>query len=175
NALLVLKYPTGETVKEALNLLIGKIGENIQIRRFEYWKANGANEVVGFYLHAGSKIGVLIEIDDAAKKVTSELAKEVAMHAAAMQPRYVRPSEVSASAVEKEKEILMASVDTKKPKEIQEKIVQGKLNKFYSEVCLEDQIFVKDLEGKTTVKQWLQQLSPSAKISRFVRLQVGAE
>lgn len=160
-------------IQEPLTQLIAKIGENIQVRRFVRWETNGAQEGLGFYLHAGSKIGVIVQISDPKKPVDINAAKEIAMHVAAMNPRYVRPEEVPLAVIEKEKEILRAAVDQKKPKEIREKIIDGKLNKFYSEECLEHQVFVKDPEGKKTVKDWLKGASPSARIERFVRLQVG--
>lgn len=161
-------------VQESLTSLIAKIGENIQVRRFVRWEAGGANETIGFYLHAGSKIGVLVLLSDAQKRIDAPVAKEAAMHIAAMNPRFVRPSEIPPEVLEKEKEILKATLDQKKPKEIQEKILEGKLKKFYSEECLEEQVFVKDPEGKKTVKEWLKGISPTVKIEKFVRLQVGA-
>ncbi|MDP2599529.1 MAG: translation elongation factor Ts [Deltaproteobacteria bacterium] len=161
-------------VKEDLTALIGKIGENIQVRRFEHWIARPEKEVVGLYLHAGSKIGVLVVISDPEGKVTTDAAKEIAMHVAAMHPGYVRREEVPAEVLDKEREIQRATVDTKKPPEIQNKIIEGKLNKFFGDCCLEEQIFVKDLEGKKTVRDWLKAISPTARIERFVRLQVGA-
>ncbi|MDO8526711.1 MAG: translation elongation factor Ts [Deltaproteobacteria bacterium] len=171
--LLKLSFNEKETVQDALTLLIAKIGENIQLKRFVRWEA-GSNEKVGCYVHAGSKIGVLTVLQDASGKVTSDSAKEVSMHIAAMNPRYIRRDEVPATVVEKEKEIQRATVDTKKPAEIQNKIIEGKLNRFFSEVCLEEQAFVKDPEGKKTVGGWLKEISPTAKIEKFVRLQVGA-
>jgi len=163
-----------QTVQESLTAVIAKIGENIQVRRFVRWQAASAEEKIGFYLHAGSKIGVLVRLKDSQKKLDNNAAKEIAMHVAAMNPKYARPDQVPAEILAKEKEILRAGVDTKKPKEIQEKILSGKLQKFYTEECLENQIFVKDPEGKKTVKDWLKNVSPTARIEEFVRLQVGA-
>lgn len=170
--LLKLPYADGKSVQETLTGLITKIGENIQIKNFVRWEA-GKNEVLGFYLHAGSKIGVLVVIDDPSQKIIPDSAKQIAMHIAAMHPQYVRADEIPATVVEKEKEILLAGVDSKKPEEIREKIVAGKINKRFSEICLENQIFVKDPEGKTTVQVWLKNINPDAKIKRFVRQQVG--
>lgn len=172
--LLAAKYDGKQSVQETLTALIAKIGENIQVRQFVRWETQNSKEVLGFYLHAGSKIGVLVLIQDETGKIRPEAAKEVAMHIAAMHPQYIRPSEVPALELEKEKEILCAGVDTKKPPQIQEKIIEGKLGKFYNDVCLENQIFVKDLEGKKSVKDWLAMQSGAAKIQKFVRLQVGA-
>lgn len=161
-------------VQEDLTALIAKIGENIQVRRFIRWKVANRETTLGFYLHAGSKIGVLVQIADPEHKIPADRAKEVAMHIAAMHPRYVRPAEVPADVLEKEREILRAGVDAKKPEAIQEKILSGKLKKFYGEECLENQIFVKDPQGKITVGEWIKGISPKARIEKFVRLQVGA-
>ena len=160
--------------KDDLTALIGKIGENIQVRRFEQWTARPEKEVVGLYLHAGSKIGVLVLISDTAGKATTDTAKEIAMHVAAMHPGYIRREEVPAAVLDKEREIQRATVDAKKPPEIQNKIIEGKLNKFFGDCCLEEQIFVKDLEGKKRVKDWLKAISPTARIEKFIRMQVGA-
>lgn len=160
--------------QEELTGLIAKIGENIQLRRFVRWEAAGSGEVIGFYLHAGSKIGVLVSLKDSAAKLSAEAAKEIAMHVAAMNPRYVCREEVPSEVLDKEREIQRAGVDSKKPPEIQNKIIEGKLNKFFGEVCLEEQVFVKDPEGKLTVGAWLKKQSPTARIEKFVRLQVGA-
>ncbi|OGQ04131.1 MAG: translation elongation factor Ts [Deltaproteobacteria bacterium RIFCSPLOWO2_12_FULL_44_12] len=161
------------SLQETVTSLIAKIGENIQVRRFARWEAKSPQEKIGFYLHAGSKIGVLTLVSDKDSKVDVNAAKEIAMHIAAMHPKYVRREEVPAEVVAKEKEIQAANVDPKKPAAIREKIVEGKLGKFYSEVCLEEQVFVKDPEGKKTVRDWLKSQSPNARIEKFARLQVG--
>lgn len=160
-------------VGETLTALVAKIGENIQVRRFVRWESPRPEIRFGHYLHAGSKIGVMVAIEDAEGKVDLLAAKEIAMHVAAMNPRYLRPEEVPSEVLAKEREVLQAQVDTKKPKEIQEKIIEGKLKKFYQEDCLEQQIFVKDPSGKKTVRDWLKEISPKARIEKFVRLQVG--
>lgn len=169
----VARYDMKSTVAEALTALIAKVGENIQIKQFVRWEAQSPNEIFGFYIHAGSKIGTLVSINDSEKKLTVANAKEVAMHVAAMHPQYVKPEEVPPVVVEKEKEILRATVDQGKPAKIQNQIIEGKLKKFYSETCLEEQIFVKDPEGKRSVKNWLKTISPTARIEKFVRIQVG--
>lgn len=173
-ALLAAKYDGKQSVQETLTALIAKIGENIHVRQFVRWETQNPKEVLGFYLHAGSKIGVLILIQDETGKIKPPAAKEVAMHIAAMHPQYIRPGDIPPAVLEKEKEILRSGVDAKKPPQIQEKILEGKLEKFYNDVCLENQIFVKDLEGKKSVKDWLAMQSGAAKIQKFVRLQVGA-
>ena len=161
------------SLQETLTNLIAKIGENIQVRRVVRWEVKSPQEKIGFYLHAGSKIGVLTLLSDKDSKVDVNTAKEIAMHIAAMHPKYVRREEVPVEVLAKEKEIQAANVDPKKPAGIRDKIVEGKLGKFYSEVCLEEQVFVKDPEGKKTVRDWLKNISPSARIEKFVRLQVG--
>lgn len=171
----LLRFPLNgrQTVQDTLTALVAKIGENIQVRRFVRWEDHRPEIKLGHYLHAGSKIGVLVQIQDTQQKVDGLAAKEIAMHVAALNPKYLRPEEVPAEVLAKEKEILSAQVDTKKPKEIQEKIIEGKLKKFYQEECLEQQIFVKDPSGKKTVAEWLRGISPKARIEKFVRLQVG--
>lgn len=163
----------GKKVGEFLTELIAKIGENIQIRRFVHWNSS-AKEAVGVYLHAGSKIGVMVRVADAGGKAKPDHAKEIAMHVAAMNPKFLRADNVPPATIEKEKEILRAGVDPKKPKELQDKIIEGKLKKYFSEECLENQIFIKDPEGKRTVADWLKGISATAKIEEFVRLQVGS-
>lgn len=164
----------GKTVQVTLVELISKIGENIQIRRFERWDGKD-QEVIGLYLHAGSKIGSLVGIVDPAGKITPDIAREIGMHVAAMQPQFIRAEEVPSAVLAKEKEIMLATMaNGNQPAELKEKIVQGKIGKFYNEVCLENQVFVKDPDGKQSVGKWLKAISPNATIKRFVRFQVGA-
>lgn len=172
-ALLQMSFNGNQTVQETLTALVAKIGENIQVKRFARWERQSQEIKIGHYLHAGSKIGVLVQMSDPEQKLDAKAAKEVAMHVAAMNPKYVRPEEVPAEILAKEREIVRATVDAKKPQEIQNKIIEGKLKKFYQEECLELQIFVKDPTGKKSVGEWLKGISPKARIEKFVRLQVG--
>lgn len=160
--------------REELVSLVAKVGENIQMKRFVRWETKSPGEKIGFYLHAGSKIGVLVLLADETGKLTTETAKEIAMHIAAMHPVYLRREEVPPEVLDKEREIQRANIDAKKTPEIRNKIIEGKLNRFYSDVCLEEQVFVKDPEGKKSVRDWLKAKVPTAKIEKFVRLQVGA-
>jgi len=153
--------------------LVAKIGENIQIRRFVLWETASPQEKIGFYLHAGNKIGVMVRFADPDGKLTPEAMKEVAMHVAAMNPLFVRRDEVPAAVLEKEREIQRAQIDTKKPVEIQNKIIEGKLNRYFADNCLEEQVFVKDPEGKKTVSAWIKTLAPQSRMLQFVRYQVG--
>lgn len=163
----------GKIVKDYQTDLVAKIGENIQVRRFAAMKVEGSDKVAK-YIHAGSKIGVLVKFADPNKKLPEQLAREVAMHVAAMSPVYVGKDDVSADYIEREKVIYREQMaGEKKPPEIIEKIILGKLNKNLGEICLEDQIFVKDLEGKESVKNVLKKVDSAIKVKEFVRLQVG--
>ena len=164
---------------EALNLqdtvatLVGKIGENIAVRRFVNWKAE-ANSKLGIYIHAGSKIGVMVKFEDKNNKLSADDARDVAMHIAAMNPQYTTRDEVSAATLEKEKEIQRAQLATQnKPADIIEKIVLGKMSKYYSEVCANEQVYVKDPEGKKTVEAALKAIDAGIRLTAFARLQVG--
>ena len=136
---------------------------------------------VGSYIHAGGKIGVMVEVncetDFVAKTDDFQaFAKDVAMHIAASSPSYIRREEVTADVLEREKEIYRAQArDAKKPEKVMEKIVEGKLEKFYSEVCLLEQAFVKDPD--ITVQDLLNgligKLGEKVEIRRFTRYQVG--
>ena len=137
--------------------------------------------VIGSYIHSNSKIGVLLEVNCETDFVArnedfKQFVKNVSMHIAATSPSYVSREEVPGHILEREKNVLKESVKNK-PENIIEKIVQGKLEKFYSEVCLLDQPFVKD--DKITIKEYLNELIGKIRenilIRRFVRLQVGED
>jgi len=136
---------------------------------------------VGSYIHAGGKIGVMVEVncetDFVAKTDDFQaFAKDVAMHIAASNPSYIRREEVTADVLDREKEIYRAQArDAKKSEKVTEKIVEGKLEKFYSEVCLLEQAFVKDPD--ITIQDLLNgligKLGEKIEIRRFTRYQVG--
>ncbi|MFT6371684.1 MAG: elongation factor Ts [Gammaproteobacteria bacterium] len=156
-----LSISDSQTVEEARQALISKVGENIQIRRFEIIESALG---VASYSH-GSRIGVLVESD-----ADDGMARDIAMHIAAVNPQYVDESAVPAEFVEKEKAILIAQAqDSGKPAEIIEKMIQGRLNKFLAEVTLLGQPFVKDQDQ--TVGKLLSNAGSS--ITRFVRYEVG--
>lgn len=164
---------SGKTAQEVTQELVVKIGENISIRRFSIVEAS-RDENIGTYTHMGSKIGSIVRVKGDGSKVNGEALKGVAMHVAAASPRFVHAGEIPDEVRAKEKEIYLAQMkDSGKPPEILEKIVEGKLKKFATEVCIEDQIFVKDPDGKKTVSKYLKGLDPEAKILQFVRFQVG--
>lgn len=165
-----------QTVVEALTEKIATIGENMNIRRFERFE--GVNQA---YIHGGGRIGVLVnfEIADADKAASSEfveMAKNVAMQIAAAAPQYVKEEEVPAEVVEKEKEILKAqALNEGKPEAIVDKMVAGRIQKFYKEICLVDQPYVKDPDmtvGKY-VDSVAKELGTTISISKFARLEKG--
>ena len=129
-----------ETIGDKLVALVAKIGEKISLRRFEKITKND-DEVFGTYKHMGGKIGVVVVV----KGSNNEVARDVAMQAAAMNPTALRRNEVPADIVERESHIIKEQVMAEgKPEEIAEKMVVGRLNKFYKEICLEEQAFIKD-------------------------------
>ena len=151
-----------ETVEEARQALIAKIGENIQVRRFVSTTTNGT---LGAYVHGG-KIGVLVEVDGG----DAELAHDIALHVAAMNPEFISDADVPADVMAHEKEILVAQAqDSGKPAEIIEKMVQGRLRKHLAGITLLGQPFVKD--GDLTVAKLLKQ--KGATVTAFHRLAVG--
>ncbi len=150
------------TVEEARQALISKIGENVQVRRFVRMASAGA---LGAYVHGG-RIGVLVDLAGG----SVDLARDLAMHVAAMNPEYIAADDVPADVMAHEKEILAAQVaDSGKPAEIIEKMVEGRLRKHLAGITLLGQPFVKD--GDLTVAKLLQQNGASVK--RFNRLAVG--
>lgn len=152
----------GATLEQARQALVAKIGENIQVRRMARIETDG---VIGSYIHGG-RIGVLVELDGG----DEDLARDLAMHVAALSPAYAREDEVPAEVLAKEKEILIAQAqDSGKPMEIIEKMVEGRLRKFLAEITLVGQPFVKD--GDVTVGKLLDQKGASVK--GFTRLAVG--
>ncbi len=137
---------------------------------------------VGTYIHAGGKIGVLLELNCESDFVArtedfQELLKDVAMHIAASDPRYVKPEDVTAADMEREKEIYRAqAAATGKPAPVIEKIVEGKMAKFYEEVCLLEQPFIKDqaVSIKELIATKVGKLGENITVRRFARFKVGA-
>ena len=155
-----------KTVKEVLTNKIATIGENMSIRRFERFERFETNNLLESYIHGDGKIAVLVEIENG----THELAKDICMQIAAARPEYLDRDAVPAERLAKEMEILKAqAMNEGKPEAIAEKIVQGRLGKFYSEICLVEQEFVKDPDmkvGKLVADK-------GAKIIRFARFEKG--
>ena len=152
----------GKTVNEVLVEKIATIGENMSIRRFARFETTDG--LIEKYIHGDGKIAVLVNMTNGNK----ELAKDVCMQIAAARPEYVSREAVPAERVEKEKEILKAqTMNEGKPEAIAEKIVMGRINKFYEEICLVDQEFVKDPSMKVS------QVLKDAKVVEFARFEKG--
>jgi len=161
----------GLTVQDYLNELIGQTGENIRVRRFVRYTGGG---LVGAYIHFGGRIGVLLELSSA--KVTPELtalAKDLAMQVAAANPLAVTREDVDSKVVAQETEIYTAQArESGKPEKIIEKMVTGRLDKFFKENCLVEQPFVKNPD--LTVAQLLKEAGgPELRVVRFTRYQLG--
>jgi elongation factor Ts len=164
----------GRTIRDMETQLVAKIGEKLGVRRFARWTADGSSSKISHYIHAGDKIGVMVCFKDPAGKLDLNRAREVAMHIAAMSPHYVKREDIPEDVLSKEKEIIKSQIGgQKKPPEVIEKIINGKLQKYFSEVCLNDQIFVRDPDGKLTVSKALSQINGGIQVERFVRFQVG--
>ena len=165
DALYQLPFTDGatQTVGQSREGLVMKLGENINIRRFERMTATKGH--LGSYIH-GRKIGVLVEVEGG----DESLAKDIAMHIAASRPECVSKDQVPAAAIAKEKEIFAEQAKTSgKPPEIIEKMVMGRVNKYLNEISLLGQPFVKDPD--TTVEKLLK--SKGASVIRFSRYEVG--
>ncbi|GGC97172.1 translation elongation factor Ts [Pontibacillus salipaludis] len=156
----------GETLQDYITSQVAKIGEKISLRRFEII-TKGDNDAFGAYTHMGGRIGVLSLLEGTTDEA---VAKDVAMHAAAVNPRYVTRDEVPEEEVNGEREVLKKeALNEGKPEHIVEKMVEGRLNKFYEGIVLTEQAFVKDPDQK--VKQYVSE--KGASIKGFVRYEVG--
>jgi len=181
DALLAAK--TGKTtVLDLINEQTAKIGEKLSLRRFVRFEINNGYQET--YLHMGGKIGVLLEVatdkELAKDKKFVEMTKNVAMHIAAMNPSYTYETEVPASEVEKEKEILLAQVanDEKnkgKPAQVVENIVKGKIKKYFKEICLVEQEYVKDssMNVGSYVASIAKEIGADIKLVKFVKFMMG--
>lgn len=155
----------GEKVEDALTNLIAKIGENLNIRRIKLVNSNG---FVVTYIHLGGKIGVLVDVDGEFTAENVEKAKGVAMHIAAMDPAYLHRDEVTTEDLEREKEIARVQLKEEgKPEAIIEKILEGKMRRFYEENALLEQRYVRD--DKVSVSEFM---NPATIVS-FSRFKVG--
>ncbi|GGA62769.1 translation elongation factor Ts [Ornithinibacillus halotolerans] len=156
----------GDTVETYINSAIAKIGEKISLRRFEILTKTD-NDVFGEYLHMGGRIGVLTLLEGT---TDASVAKDVAMHVAAVNPKYVSRDQVSEDVINHEREVLkQQALNEGKPEKIVEKMVEGRLGKFFEEICLLEQGFVKDPDQK--VKKYVE--SKGASVNTFVRFEVG--
>jgi len=169
DAAAAVKLPNGKTVSEAVTGAIASIGENVSLRRFARFHTSSGR--IGNYVHAGGKIGVLVEVEGATD-ADQELVKSLAMQVAAAFPRYVRREEVDPTELAREREIFRGqAAGTGKPAQVIEKIVDGKIEKFYREVCLLEQEYVRD--SQLTIEKLLAQTGRKLTVTRFVRYQLG--
>lgn len=158
--------PMGDgTVESTRSALVGKIGENMSIRRFERFDAAGK---LGFYIHSGSKIGVMVDVVGG----DESLCKDLAMHIAANKPKSLDASGVSTEMLDMERRIAIEKArEAGKPEAMLEKIAEGTVQKFLKEVTLLGQVFVKAEDGKQTIEQLLK--SKNASVARFALFVVG--
>ena len=178
-ALLAVEIEEGKTLQALLTEQIATIGENLKIRRFA--RVEEADGFVTTYTHMGGKIVVAVDVQtDVINDAVKEMAKNVAMQAAAMRPEYCTRAEISADYLAKEKEILLAAAKNEKPnapEKVINGIVMGRLNKELSEICLMDQVYVKAEDGKQSVQKYVDQVAKAngAKIAikGFVRYETG--
>ena len=174
------KFDESMTVAEALSSKIAVIGENLKIRRFEKYVKEGAGTIVS-YIHGGGRIGVMIEIGcDNANEAVEEMGKNIAMQVAALNPKFIAVENVPEEYLAKEREILTLMTmndekNAKKPANIIEKMIEGRLNKEMKEVCLVEQPYVKD--GDLTVKKYIESVAKEVgapiTIRRMVRFETG--
>lgn len=169
---------TSKTVKEELASMIATIGENMNIRRFEKIVSEGQ---VASYIHAGGKIGVLVEAEtDASSEAVTECLKNVAMQVAALNPKYTSDAEVDQEYIAHEKEILTVQAKNEKPDandKIIEGMVMGRIKKELKEICLLDQVYVKAEDGKQSVANYVANVAKengiNLSIKRFIRFETG--
>ncbi|MEK3886947.1 translation elongation factor Ts [Bacillus sp. FSL K6-3431] len=165
-AALEQKMSNGQTVDEYVNAAIAKIGEKLTLRRFEV-KTKSDNGAFGEYLHMGGRISVLTVLEGS---TNADAAKDIAMHIAAINPKYINRDQVSAEEAERERQVLtQQALNEGKPEKIVAKMVEGRLGKFFEEICLLDQAFVKNPDQK--VRQFAESLG--AEVVEFTRYEVG--
>ena len=173
--LLAEKFDGEATVQEALTALIAKLGENMTLRRFA--KFNIEKGAVASYIHGGGRIGVMVEVAcDTESEILEEVAREVCMQVAAANPLFLSKEEVDSESLEKEKEIYrVQALNEGKPENIVEKMVNGRIQKYYKEVCLLDQAWVKD--GDKSITKYLQEKSKEVvspiTVTRYARFERG--
>ncbi|OMI08092.1 translation elongation factor Ts, partial [Bacillus swezeyi] len=165
-AALEQKMANGSTVEEYITSAVAKIGEKITLRRFAVL-TKGDDAAFGSYLHMGGRIGVLTVLNGTTDE---ETARDIAMHVAAVNPRFISRDQVSEEEANREREILtQQALQEGKPENIVAKMVEGRLNKYFEEICLLDQAFVKNPDEK--VKQVV--AAKNATVETFIRYEVG--
>ncbi len=172
-----LDFPGSDrTVGDELTHQIATIGENMNIRRFA--RLESGSGVTASYIHGGGKIGVLVQLDaeQADDPKVAETARMLAMHVAAANPQYLRREEVPAEVVEREKDIMrVKAIESGKPENIVEKIIEGQINKFYGEICLLEQVYVIDTDQKVgkVVEALAKELGSAVTLAAYSRFQLG--
>lgn len=173
------KLDASKTVKDELVSQIAVIGENMNIRRFERITTDG---VVVSYIHAGGRIGVLVEADAPQSPVVEEALRNVAMQVAALNAKFVSQDEISEEYKEHEKAILLEQIkndpkESQKPEKVINGMIMGRLNKEFKEVCLLDQVYVKAEDRKQSVAKYLEEVSKevgaTVTLKKFVRFETG--
>ncbi|MEK7818596.1 MAG: translation elongation factor Ts [Bacteroidota bacterium] len=173
---LEMNLPNGKKISEELNDLIAKIGEKLEVKRFKIISTETG--VIDAYTHLGSKIGVLVELTGKLSPSTKTLVRDLALQVAAMSPIVVNREEVAKEKIETELDVYRQLAKNEgKPEAIAEKIAQGRLEKFYQEVVLLEQSFIKD--ASKNIKEVLAEtgkiLAEELKIARFIRYQLGEQ
>ena len=172
-----LDFPgSGRNVAEELTHQIATIGENMNIRRFA--RLESMSGVTASYIHGAGKIGVLVQLDTehADNPKIAETAKMLAMHVAAASPQYLNRDEVPADVIEREKDIMRAkALESGKPENIIEKIIEGQINKFFGEICLLEQVYVVDTDHKVgqVVEALAKEVGGKITLSAYERFQLG--
>jgi len=157
---------SGATVEATRQALVQKIGENLAIRRFIRYETDGQ---IAIYLH-GTRIGVMVDYTGG----DEQIGRDIAMHIAAANPLYLSRETVPADALARERAVYEAQVkESGKPAAIIVKIVEGKLEKFYTDTCLLEQVYIKDPDGKLKIKDLLKKAGGNITLNRFVRYQLG--
>jgi elongation factor Ts len=183
-SILLTRSLNGKAVADMVKETVGSLGENVVVRRTARLALpHEAKGLVTSYLHGGGKIGVLVEMHCRTDAVANseglaQLAKDVAMQVCSAEPGYLSREQVPAPVLEAEREILRAQPDVQgKPPAIQDKILQGRLEKFYMERCLVDQLFIRDPEGKQKIRDLLKSaektLGESVSVAAFARFRLG--
>lgn len=170
---------SAKTVKDELVSQIAVIGENMNIRRFKKIESDG---VIASYIHAGGKIGVLVEADAPKSDAVEEALKNVAMQVAALNAKFLSSADIDDAYKAHEKEILLEQIkndpkESQKPEKVIEGMIMGRLNKQFKEICLLDQVYVKAEDGKQSVAKYLEQVSGEVgapvTLKQFIRFETG--
>lgn len=162
------------TVKEAITGLIAKLGENLSLRRFN--KLVATNGVVQGYIHGGGRIGVIVNVEGSTSDIAKEVAKELTLQIAASNPLFLSREDVDTTSLEKEREIYrQQALNEGKPEKIVEKMVEGRIQKYYKEICLIEQLWIRDqdLSIKKFIENKSKELGTEIKVVKFVRYEKG--